>query len=472
MSKETNRTMSGPGDATPLRSPSTPVRLVLGALVLGALSSGSACTRFGAVYPARPAEGPGVPVADPSPSRVTTHVTLTGTLLRDALDGAVPTDDEGTFEALHAPRKYRWHRKPFELAFSQGRIEVDTDVLATVELPLTKVELPMRVHVIAEPIVSSEYRVKLQGVDVQVTSTDRRLRVADSVLGVLDTVGGVIKQKVKDFSYDLRTTLDEAYGRLSKPIEFPLAEARGCARLRVLGIEAGPTILADGLEKDLAMIVAPQVTLPCTEDGPIAPLPPLANVATIVPGPFTVTVPIAARYDELAKAMQLTFTDGRFHFSKEYPELYLETPELYASQGDLVLRLHLHGPVHKLGIDTDLDGDLYLTGHPTVVDNEVRLPDLEPTIETRNFLLKLKAMTDGDTIRDQARAALRLDVAERVRGVREHLSKTISFDQGLGCFRGDVDKVEITGVHAHANYLRVVVAVTARTTLRAPCASN
>ncbi len=27
-----------------------------------------------------------------------------------------------------------------------------------------------------------------------------------------------------------------------------------------------------------------------------------------------------------------------------------------------------------------------MTGHPAVVDNELRVPDLEPTIETSNFL--------------------------------------------------------------------------------------
>ena len=71
-------------------------------------------------------------------------------------------------------------------------------------------------------------------------------------------------------------------------------------------------------------------------------------------GPFTVVVPIAARYDELQKATGTLFTDGKYFFSKEYPQAYLEKPEIYESQGSLVLKLHIAGPVHGLGIDTDV----------------------------------------------------------------------------------------------------------------------
>ena len=66
----------------------------------------------------------------------------------------------------------------------------------------------------------------------------------------------------------------------------------------------------------------------------------MSNVAAIVAGPFTVTIPIAARYDELTPAMSMAF-HGSF-FSPEYPGL--EKPEVYESQGQLVLKLHIKGP--------------------------------------------------------------------------------------------------------------------------------
>jgi hypothetical protein len=429
-------------------------------------------TRFGAVYPPRPPSTPGGPLADPAPTRMVAHVTVTGAALRSSLDDSVPKTGEGTFRLLGTDRKYRWSREPLALAFTQGRLALDTHVTANVDLPLTTTTIPMDLRVLAEPIVSTEYAVRIQSTEVKATSTDRRLKIADSLTGVLDVVSKEIDAKVKDFRYDLRPLVSQAYDRVKAPFEFPLGEAKGCAELRVLGVEAGPTILADGLEKDLALVVAPQVTLPCTPAKDPAELPPLANVATLVPGPFTVTVPIAARYDELSRAMGMTFTDGKYFFSQEYPGLYLSEPEVYASDDKLVLRLRIRGPVKKLGLEEDLDGDLFLSGRPTLSDNELTIPDLEPTIETRSFLLKLKAMTDSDRIRDDARRALRLNLSERFAGLREQLASSLSFGDEKACFQGAIDKLEVTGIHPHGTYMRVTVGVTGRARLSMPCAPS
>jgi hypothetical protein len=181
---------------------------------------------------------------------------------------------------------------------------------------------------------------------------------------------------------------------------------------------------------------------------------------------------VAASYEELTKALGAAFTDGKLFFSSEHPKLYLEKPELYESEGSLILRLHIVGGVNKFGIDADIDGDLYLVGHPSLVDNEIRFPDLEPTIETSNFLLSLKAMTDGDRIKTEARKALRIDLVERLAAVRSKLSSDLTFGTASQCFRGFVDKIELTELHAHAAYLRVNVVVTARAAASLPCASE
>ena len=242
---------------------------------------------------------------------------------------------------------------------------------------------------------------------------------------------------------------------------------------QVVAVDLGGTNVRFAIaEVDAGKVVsfAPEVTLPCAESTP-PPLPPFANVANVPAGPFTVTVPIAARYDELQKATSTLFTDGKFFFSKEYPKLYLEKPELYESQGQIVFKVHIMGSAHKLGTDLNLDGDLYLAGHLTAVDNEIQIPDLEETIDTKNFFLSLKAMADGQTIRDQARAALRLDLSERLKAVREKVSNDLTFGGPNGCFKGDVDKIEVTSAHAHGSYMRVYVAVTGRALATIPCAS-
>jgi hypothetical protein len=390
--------------------------------------------------------------------------------MKGALDDAIPKSDKGEFPLLKTTRHYTWQREPVEVSFTQGRVAILARVRANVDMPVGSLDFPLDLRVLAEPVMSSEYKVKLQSTEVKVTSSDRRLRIADHVAGVFETIAAEIGAKLKDFSYDVRPILEEAYARVAKPIDLPMGDAKGCAALRVLSVEAGPTIVADGLEKDIALVVAPEVTLPCAAGDSPAPFPPLANVAQLTPGPFTVTIPIAARYEELTRAMSMAFTDGKLYFSTEYPKLYLENPEIYESQGQLVLKLHLKGPVHKFGIDADLDGDLYLSGHLAVVDNEVQIPDLEPTIETKNFFLSLKAMTDAAKIRDQARAALRLDLGERLKSVKDKLSSELTFGSASACFKGDLDKIEVTSAHAHGTYLRVYVAVTARAAATLPCA--
>jgi hypothetical protein len=429
-----------------------------------------ACSRFGPVYPPRPSPSVGAPLADPAPSRVVVHLAMASGALSAALEDAAPRTGDGTFPFLGSERRYAWERGPLELAFSQGRIVVAAKVRATISIPLKPMEVPLEVRIEAEPIINQQYAVRLQSVDVHVTSPDFRLSAADRIAGIYEKVQEPVAAKLREFAYDLKPLLGEAYARLARPIDLPVGDATACARLSILEVEAGPTVLADGIEKDVALVVAPAVTLPCGDTNvDRSSLPPLSNVASLTPGPFTVTVPVAARYDELTHAMTMAFTDGKLFFSPEYPDVYLEKPEVYESDGRLVLKLHIAGPVRGLGLETDLDGDLYLVGHPAVVDNELRIPDLEPTIETSNFLLSLKALTSGGKIRDEARAALRLDIGTRLDQARQKFGSELTFGADSGCFQGDVDRVEVTGIYPHAAYLRIYVGVTAHARASMPC---
>ena len=442
-----------------------------GALIalLTATAGCSTVGDFTAVYPPRPPATPGAPVADPVPSRVVVHTTVTGAALRQAIEEALPQSGDGTFPLAGSERRYTWRRAPVAVRFDQGRIGLDVHVDGTADLPLTSLDFPIELKILAEPVVTSEYVAKLQSIQVEVQTSDKLLKLADFGAGVLGKIRQALEEKLHAFEHDLRPMLYEGYQRLATPIDLPLGDAQGCAQLKLVGVEAGPTVLAEGVEKDLAFVIAPSVTLPCDAPAELPDPPPLANVATVQPGPFTVTVPIAARYDELAKAMSLVFTNGRFYFSKEHPKLYMEKPEVYASKDKLILKVRITGPIERFGFETTLDGDLFLAGTPTVIDNELRIPDLEPTIETRSLLLQLKQALDGDSIRDQAREALRLDIGERLRSVREKLSTNLQFGSGAGCVRAQAHKIEVTGVHAHASYLRVYVTATAQASVYVPC---
>lgn len=447
----------------------TSVCLTLTGLGLGLSLGGCAA---GPLYPPRPPAVPGPPIADPSPAKVVFHTTISGMGLQKLLETAVPMTGQGTVPLLGGDRPYGWQRGPFQLRLDGRKLDVRGTVQATLTLPLLGTQsFPLNLRIVAEPVVSSDYRARLQGASVEVTSDDVRLRAAQGVAGALDRIRDQILGQLEGFAYDLKPLLTEAYQRIARPVPLPLGDAQGCALLRVSGLEAAPTVLADGVEKDWAVIVAPSVTLPCAVpmDAPPPPLPPLANVSALPTGPFAVTVPIAARYEELARAMTLAFTNGKLYFSKDMPELYLTDPEVFATSDKLVLKLRLAGPVNKGGIHVKLDGNIYFAGHPAVVDNELRVPDLEPTIETSSFLLRLKAAFDGDSIRSQAREALRLDLGSRFQAVKSKMSTDLGFAAGLGCVRADVARIEVTGVYPHASYLRVYVTMTAQAGVYLPC---
>jgi hypothetical protein len=446
---------------TPTLSPS--LLLLVPALVAGCAAGD------GSLYPPRPPSTPGEAIADPTPARVVMHTTITSAGMKNALEESVPKSAEGTFPLLGRERKYTWTRSPATVKFDRGRIGIELHVDVNADMPVGSLNIPLDFRIAAEPVVTSEYTIKLQSLELKVTSEGKLVRAVDKIGDVLPKLEKEIEKKLHEFAYDLRPTLGEAFQRVSRPIDLPLGDAHGCANLKVLSVEAGPTVLADGFEKDLALVIAPSVTIPCAFEDKPQPLPPLANVATLQPGPFTVSIPIAARYDELAKAMGLAFTDGKLFLTKDAPELYLANPEVYSAKDQLVLKIHLGGPVHKYGLDLDLNGDIYMSGHPVIIDNELRVPDLEPTIETSNFLVKLGAAIGGNTIRDQARAALKLDLSERLKSVKQKLSTDLAFGNGQGCVKAEADRIEISAVHVHAQYLRVYVGITGRASVYVPC---
>ena len=213
---------------------------------LAALTLVAGCSRFGAVYPPRPPEAPGPPMADPAPSRLVTHVSITADALRSALDDAVPKSGDGEFPLLGSARSYSWTRQPLTLRFSDGHLVLGLHVDARVALPLHAVVLPFDLEVAAEPVVSRDYTVKLQSVATARSvclGRSTALEVANAVAGVFDALGRQVAARVEGFSYDLRPLVAEAYGRVARPFTFPVGAAEGCARVKLLAVEAGPTVI-------------------------------------------------------------------------------------------------------------------------------------------------------------------------------------------------------------------------------------
>ena len=435
-----------------------------------------------ALYPPRPAQIPGPVLADPPMSRATMHISLTANGLSQLIEATVPSKGEVPFTLL-GQRKLVWQRTPITLSFdgATGKLGVRATITGDAILPVGSKSFSLIMAAEAQPVLSSDYLAQLQAPSVTISSEDRLLRAAEWGAGVLSDLKEQIQKQLGTLRIDLRPMLEQSYLKLAQPFAFNVGNAKACARLGLLSIEAGPTVLAGGVEKDLAVVIAPSVTLPCSQESSAGKgatsLPPLHNVSGVQSGPFSVTVPVVASYEELQKAMTQAFTNGKLFFSEEYPELYLERPEVYASGGQVVTKLHLNGFVKK-GVRVHLEGDLYMAGHPQVRDNELSIPDLEPTVETKNALLKLKTSLDGDGLRRQVRQATRLDIGARLQTVRAKFEKDLVARQRVAgpdgngpeaCVRVDLGRIEVSDIFAHDAYLRLYIKATASTSAYLPC---
>src|SRR5437868_6843958 len=101
-------------------------RATLAFLLTSALAAG--CAGFTPLYPARPPATPGEAIADPTPSRVVLHATITSSGLKAAIEDSFPKTGEGTFPLLGTERRFTWRRNPAGLRFDRGRIALDLHV--------------------------------------------------------------------------------------------------------------------------------------------------------------------------------------------------------------------------------------------------------------------------------------------------------------------------------------------------------
>ncbi|MCU0664298.1 MAG: DUF4403 family protein [Myxococcota bacterium] len=440
------------------------------------------CACSEALYPPRPPVVPGPPIADPPHTRLTLHASFTKEGLRSALDSVIPVIDKGSFSFL-GTREYRWQRGPLEIQLDNaaGKVTVQTIVKAQADLPGTTLAFDLKLVVDTQPVVASDYTVQLQTPLVVLSTDDKLLRLAEWFGGVVTMIRTSIEDKLRVMSIDLRPMLEPAYADLARPIRFPIGDAQGCVQLGVQSVEAGPTLLVGGFEKDIGVTLTPSVTLPCAAkpSSSKVELPPLRNVSAVDSSTFEVVVPVAASYDELRRAMSQAFSGGKLFFSKEQPELYLENPEIYASGGLVVVKVHIDGKARK-GITTRIYGDIYLAGHPQVRDNELLFPDLEPTVESSNLLLRLASKLSKDDIRRQVQQALRLDISLRLAAVKETLSQRLTYvfdipgsapgGQPLrGCVQAKVGRIELSDLYAHDSYLRLYVKAIGQAAAYVPC---
>jgi hypothetical protein len=452
------------------------------------------------VRPPRPVSNAGRPISDPPPSRIVIHTTVFREALTRKLAESIPRYGEGDAELFAGKTlHYTWQREPVALRFDRGRVVVSVTVKGRFNM-LGERFIPITLTIAGEPVMTPDFKALLQSSEVKVVATGPVEAVNRAIE---EKLHGLVSTALDTFRLDVRPLLSSAFARIARPIEFTVGDQVACAELKVAALEAAPTVLADGLEKDLGIVVLPSVTLPCTPvasltassadggtphtDGGLAStdagtsdtdggtvmaaqaaLPLLANVSTLPSGPFKVVIPVAARYEELSRVLESTM-QGRLFFSTSHPELYLEEPEVYPSDDTVVIRMKLGGNATVGGFALPVGGELFFAGHPRVIDNQLTVPDLEITPGTASELVKLKFALDYESVRDQARSALRVDVSERLAAVKDKMSTELSFAEETGCVRAQVLRTEVTGIYPHPSFLRIYVEVDAQAGLYLPC---
>ena len=454
-----------------------------------ATATATATATRASLYPTRPVDERSLPIADPPLQRPTMHLTVTREGLEALLDALVPRGDTGAYALLGA-RTWSWQRQPFALAFDDARksMTATTDVNAIVDVPGAMLNIAMKVKADVQPVLTAHHKLVLQAVTVKVSSDDRRMRLADTA-GLVAHVEQTLLEKLTGLQVDLQPAFLSLHQKLAAPLFLPLQPASACFTLDLRALEAGPTILADGLEKELALTVAPSLTMPCTArgadgsavvvvegapPGPLAPLPPLKNSSGIEGGPFALRIPIAAGYDELQKAMGMAFPDGKLFFSTEQPHLFITSPEVFAAGGEVVVRVRIGGFVEQ-GVRVDVDGDLYLAGKPTIRDNFLEFPDLRPTVETDQALLKVALALKEQALVDAVKKALRLDVSARLATVKQKLTDALTMTTSLVdgvaplCTSVEIGRVAVDDIAVHDPYLRATVSTTAVFSASLPC---
>src|SRR5229473_6529379 len=127
------------------------------------------CAGLTPIYPPRPPATPGEPIADPTPSRVVVHATITGAALRSALESKIPETGEGTVPLLGKDRKFTWKREAIAVRFDRGRIGVDLHLVVTLQLPVSSMEFPLDFRILTEPVITSTYATRFQSTEITVS---------------------------------------------------------------------------------------------------------------------------------------------------------------------------------------------------------------------------------------------------------------------------------------------------------------
>lgn len=369
--------------------------------------------------------------------------------------------------------KEMWERGPLELTLSGDRIEVATQVRYRARvaeracapvvgcrwiplagcghdgpMPTLRVGLVTTVQWRPDWSVVPHTRPRPVSAGVRCRLTEAKVDVTERVQEVVQKALNGVSPKVDDELREavaLRSRVEEVWGELQEPIRADSGVYLVLAPESVA--VAAPTARGTRLATLVSVTLHPRVEI---GDRPQVSPRPLPDFGRVAPGEgFRIALVAELPYETVNEALAKELVGKSFTVRDR--TFSVRGARVYASSGRLAMAVRVGG---------DARGTIYLTGTPTydTAAQVVSVPDLDFSVETKNVLGRAAEWLLYDRLIEQARAAARFPVGDRVAGLQRDVTTAMNRDLSRGVrLTGSVDALRPVGVVVTPRSLVAVV---------------
>ncbi len=251
---------------------------------------------------------------------------------------------------------------------------------------------------------------------------------------------GKFDQKMGE--YNFRSKIEPIWAKLFEPIP---VENIGFLSINPEQVRLS-SLNGSGSKVDFSIGLTAKPTFSLIQPNPPQPLPPLPDISENPPGnAFNIYVDGKLQYAPLASYLNTELQKlGNIPIDGGY--INLSNAEISGqSNFKLVLKVYLTGKVKGI----KYKGWLYLTGTPTynALTNELSLPDLDYTLETRNILLRIANWLLNSRVRQILQDRAKWDISQTLSSVKQNLQAAINraINENIST-EGTIDNLGIVGI--------------------------
>ncbi|WP_186510831.1 DUF4403 family protein [Caenimonas sedimenti] len=265
-------------------------------------------------------------------------------------------------------------------------------------------------------------------------------RVRDAFKDALTKEFGSINAKVSE-ELLIEARVRQAWKDASMPIQ--LGESQWLTINPTRVASSTPTFTDRGMDVSLTLEALPMVTLGSEPKAATSTLPKLE--AALPGNMFYVPLPVFADHAYIDTQVQGQIGDGLTVPLGDGNSIRVTSVTVSSVDTRAVVSVKIRGR-YSLLRDFELTGFLVGTPHVDAVQQTVTMPDLDFTIETHNLLVKLANLFAHDTIRDELRRRLVVDVAPLSEKARGNLREGLNRQAGVVRLTGTVNDLRLIGL--------------------------